>query len=222
MSRRSFKKRTTAQNRRMWSLVGDLQRSGLSRDDAEDVLRNAVRAVSGQPSTSALSRSQAAAVIDRLQRQLPAPAEVEASSPDASATTAKRKTRPRRTSTISGRQQEVLQRVFVQAGMGTQAEQMAFTRRQTGKPWPQTQKDFDAIMEALKSMVLRAAKPLEVWGRVQALLEHPKLDHFERVFIPDLHKQFRDAQKAGTLDKVLTTGKLAKLTEAELRCGVTP
>jgi hypothetical protein len=206
--------RSPAQSRALWGLKSQLERAGLSADDAEQTLRRICVEVSGQEHTSRLSPNQAGRVIDQLQRLVSDATRKQPSrEPAAHEPWGPRGPGPRQAVTITGRQQDVLQAVFRQAGMTTSEQQRGFTQRQCKRPWAQTQRDYDALIEALYAMVLRAVTPGQALARARALVDHPKLDAWQRGMIPDLVRQLEGGGE-------LSTHKLAKLTEAELRCGV--
>lgn len=217
--------RTPGQNKRLWGLVSQLRTAGASRGDAEQVLRSITAEVSGQERTSLLTRPQADEVARRLAahvqlctRDQPTPTTAETSSSREPWGT--RGPGPRHGQVITQRMQEVLQALFHQAGMVSRPQQMGFARRQCKVPWPQTQEHYDQLMEPLKAMVLRATAPVDAWSRVRALLDQPGLTRWEADFAADLHRQFSQANAAGTLRKVLTPHKLLKLTEIECKVGL--
>jgi hypothetical protein len=211
--------RTPAQNRAIWGLKSQLERAGLAADDAEATVRRVCAEVSGQEHTSRLTPTQAGRVIDQLQRLVqdaacrgPATRNAE---PAPHTPWGPRGPGPREAVTISGRQQEVLQAVFRQAGMRTPEQQRGFAMRQCKRPWAQTQRDYDKLIEALYAIVLREVTPAQVLARARALVGHPRLDAWQERFIPNLVEQLEGGGG-------LSTHKLAKLVEAELRCGVCP
>lgn len=206
------KHRTPAQNSQMWGLVAQLRRlAGLSEDDAAEVLRKHCREISGQEHSSKLTVRQAEAVIARMAAEVggyhgkrPAPARLP---------WGRRGDGPREDQRISPRQQQVLQALFVQAGLDTRERQMGFSRRQCGQPWPQTQSQADAIFEPLKAMVMRRLQPSDALARFQALAGRPGLDKWKRDFVADVLRQFGEAQDIAT---VMSPHKLLKLIECEL------
>lgn len=204
--------RNAAQNRKLWALVGDLQRLGLSREDATEALRDQVERVAGHRHTSQLTAPQAAEVIDALDGQVRGRRDASPDEEPAREPWGPRGPGPRKGQTITPDQQRVLRDLFRQAGMGTPEQQRAFTKRQTGKPWPQTQRDCDAIFEALKAIILRDLDPGVAHARCMALRGHPALDAWKRGFIDDLCEQYERAEDPS---KVMTTHKLDKLVEAE-------
>lgn len=212
--------RTPAQNRTMWGLVqGIAKASGCSKDEAEEALRACCREVSGQEHSSRLSQVQANRVITLLQARVPVASPAPASSPPRPPA---RGAPARGDALITQRQQDVIRALFVQVGMGDRARQMGFCRRQCKVPWPQTQAHADQLVEPLKAMAIRHVQPVDAWQRAQALVGHQRLNAWQQQFIPDLVRQFRDAEPDKRLDKVLSPHKLLKLIEAEVACGVGP
>jgi len=212
--------RTPSQNRRLWGLVGELAvATGSTREEAELALRRQARAVSGQEHTSRLSRDQAQQVITLLEREIHGQ-QAEVAQREERQPWGPRGPGPREKVGITERQVQVLQALFVQAGLDSQQKQMAFSSRQCKRPWPQTHREYDQIFEALKGMVLRAVVPMDAWARAKAIAQAPELNDWQRGFLADLCRQFQAAQAAGDISTVLTTHKLAKLTEAEVAAGV--
>lgn len=202
--------RTPAQNNQIWSLCAAIGRAHrLSREDVGDlILRPLCREVSRQDHTSRLSQAQAAQLIARLEerlREAPQQPQPEAEAP----------AKASRAATITPRQQQVLGALFVQAGMDTPEQQRGFSRRQCGRPWPQTQEDCDAILEGLKAIILRRVTADDLQRRVAALQKDPRIqrDTWKAGFVADLARQIA---AGGGLS--LTTHKLAKLVECELFC----
>ena len=210
--------RTLPQNRRMWSLIGELARaSGLDEDELkESVVRPLCMKVSGQVSTARLSQYQADQVIAGLEKQL-----AEYRPPAAACLPgAPAPQEARHAGRVTPAQQKHVAGLFAQIGYAMPEARRKFCERQIGKPWPQTMADADAIIGGLKPQVLRSVKPREIWARFQALDGHPALDAFERGFVKDVLRRFTEAEAGRHLDKVVTTGRLLKLIEAEDRCGV--
>ena len=213
-------RRSASQNRALWALVREIEGRGLSHDEAVATLRQACIQVSGQDHTSRLTPGQAGQVIDTLkarlgqsrgrgQRTAPAPHEPwddRGPGPRDDATAAP----------ITPRQVEVLDALFAQAGMTTLPQRVAFTKRQCrGQGRPRSQRDADALFEALSAMVMRGVAPMDIWMEARELLADGRgLDSWQRhTFLPDLLAQFEVAAP-DHLDQVLTPHKLAKLVEA--------
>lgn len=208
--------RTPAQNRTMWGLVqGIAKATGCSRDEAEETLRACCREVSGQEHSSQLSQVQANRVIAMLQARVPTASPASASSPQLPPL---RGSSDRSHALITQRQQDVIRALFVQVGMEDRARQMGFCRRQCKVPWPQTQAHADQLVEPLKAMAIRHVQPVDAWRRAQALVGNAKLNAWQQQFIPDLVRQFQEAESDKRLDKVLSPHKLLKLIEAEVAC----
>lgn len=209
--------RTPAQNRAMWGLVSQISRQdGSSREEAAEVLRACCVQASGQEHTSQLTPDQADQVLALMRQRVGVSSTASPPRPPARG----RPVAPSRTGGITPRQQEVIAALFRQVGMTDRGRQMNFARRQCKVPWPQTQAHADQLIEPLKAMAIRHVRPMDAWRRAQALLGHDRLDAWQRRFIPDLVRQFQEAEPAGTLDQVLSPHKLLKLVEAEVACGV--
>lgn len=211
-------RRTNAQNARIWALSSNLQRNGLSKDDAETVVRDACEVISGHRHTSRLTLYQAAKLIHQLEeaveRSQPAPTQHNDTADQVPPRTpwGPRGPGERSDRTITPKLQATLQALYVQAGMETGEQQRAFCMRQTKRPWPQTMRDFDAVMEALKAMILRPETVQKTRDRFFALRGHPALDAWKTGFIDDVCERY---EKARDPSKVLTTHRLKKLVECE-------
>jgi len=211
-------KRTPAQNSRMWGLVSALAKAtGSSREEAKGALRRHCMAVSGQDHSSHLTRHQARQVIDRLQAELNGTQQPE---PARREPWGDRGPGPRTGQSITHRQLDVLERLYHQAGLDTKQRQMGFAKRQCGVPWPQTQAHYDSIYGGLEAMVLRQADPGDIWRRCRNLVGNPGLNAWQVGFVDDMCRQFSEAHAEGSLSGVLSPHKIAKVIEAESRCGV--
>lgn len=215
-------RRTEAQNRAIWSAVSDLTRLGLSKDDAQATMRDICRAVSGQEHSSLLSETQAAEVITRLHARLtstPAPPVQRQAQRQPSAPHdpwGPRQPVDRAEARVTPRMIEVLGFLFQDADMGSLPQQVAFTRRQLkGRSRPETLADADALFEPLKAIILRRTTLPEIQARLAAVAGRPELDDFLRGFVPDVIGR---VEKQGL--KAITPGRLAKLVEAEVVCGL--
>lgn len=201
-----------AQRRAVWGAVAQLTKAGLSREDAEGILRDVCRKVSGQEHTSLLSDDQASKVVTQMKER----------AGRGSPTAEKRapwgpRGGARTQSTISPAQQHTIQSL---AGLleWDATRLRAFSERQCKKPWPQTMADADALVEALKAMAMRSVPPATIQARAAAIDGHPALDDWQRPFVADLLKQFSAATESGAdLRGVMTGHKLLKLLEAEAR-----
>lgn len=111
---------------------------------------------------------------------------------------------------------EVLGYLFADAGMGSLPQRIGFTRRQLqGRGQPKTLADADALMEPLKAIILRRVTAEQVRERLLAVQGRPELDDFLRGFVPDVLQR---VEASGL--KAITPGRLAKLVEAEVVCGL--
>lgn len=191
--------RSPAQNRQLWALVTRLQAaSGLSRPEATQVLQDVTREVSGQEHTSRLTPEQAVKVAALLEARIGAPAPA----PTPAAET--------RITVITPAQQRVLLALWEQAGFDTPARRRSFCERQTGKPWPQTQADVNAVWKGLEAQILRRVDPADVRARVDVLVARKgDLDNWKASFALDLQRQL------GESPRNLTPHKLRKLMECE-------
>ncbi len=215
---RPRRKRTPAQNARIWGLVSRLARTtGSSKDEASEAMRRHVREVSGQEHSSQLTVHQAAKVIERLQAELDGSRPPPETSAEEREPWGHRGPGPRKKVAITRRQLEVLDALYHQVGLDTRPKQMAFARRQVGVPWPQTQKHYDSIYGGLEAMALRTVDPMDAYKRAKSLVGHPALNPWQRGFVPDLVEQF---ETSTDITKVLTPHKIAKLLEAERHCDV--
>ncbi len=209
--------RTPAQNRALWSLVGQLStRSGLSRDELRPLLDRLCHEASGQAHTSHLAPGQANTVIDGLQRELaryaaPAPARPAPAPHDP---WSKRGPGARGDQRITRFQQVVITGLFELLGMDAVARR-DFSTRQCKVPWPQTQAHADALIEPLSSMALRRHTVATLLARVDAL-SRADLDAWKTGFVADVARQLREAKPGATPRAAgITPMKLAKLLECE-------
>lgn len=209
--------RTPAQNRALWSLVGQLStRSGLSREDLRPLLDQLCITASGQAHTSHLSPGQADQVIAALERELaryaaPPPAKPE---PAPHEPWGKRDSGHREEKRITRFQQVVIAGLFELLGMDAQARR-DFSARQCKVPWPQTQAHADAIIEPLSAMALRRHTVESLRARVAAL-QQADLDAWKTGFVADVARQLREARPGATPRAAgITPMKLAKLLECE-------
>lgn len=208
--------RTIAQNSRIWALTSELGRvSGLGADEVKDVvLRPAVLRASGQESTTRLTATQAGVVIDVLEK---AAAEYRAKAP---AAPPKPAPDSREKSGITPAMQTYISNLFDLLGIADVAGRREFCMRQCKRPWPQTQEEADALVEPLKSRVVRRFPARDLMTRFRALQGNPGLDTWQKGFVADICEKFARAEKAGRIDRVLKPAHVLKLFEAEQRCGV--
>ncbi len=214
--------RTPSQNRQIWGLVGQLARAtSSSREEAEGTLRRLCMEISGQTHSSRLSTTQADKVISRMRWELGQLRADEEDLVPEREPWGPRGPGPRPARMITRRQLVFLEGLYQQAGMSTRAQQIGFSKRQCkGRPWPQTMKDFDAIVEALKAICMRKVDHVDAWRRTKALVGNSSLDDWKRGFVADLALQFEEAAAEGTVACVLTPGRLFKLIECEIAAGV--
>jgi hypothetical protein len=57
---------------------------------------------------------------------------------------------------VTQRQQLLIRDLYIQLGWNDLAQQKAFNQRQTRKPWPQTRRDANKVIEGLKAILKRA------------------------------------------------------------------
>lgn len=69
-------------------------------------------------------------------------------------TTKKRRT-PRPASPITPQQQMLIRDLYLQLGWNDVARQAGFNQRQVRKPWPQTRRDANKVIEGLKAILAR-------------------------------------------------------------------
>lgn len=224
--------RTTAQNRAIWGLVSRIAAaSGLSRDELAPMVQNACKAESGQEHTGALTAPQAQRVIQRLQRELDgyAPREV---APIRSASEAPprlsvhpepaphvpwgpRQVGPRESLPMTPFQGVVLGGLFRLCEYTDLRKQRAFCERQTGKSWPTTQTEADAVITPLSAMALRKVDAEDIRARVAALGK-VRLDRWKTGFVADLARQLEERPGKAAL----SPHKLLKVLECEAAAGI--
>lgn len=219
------------QRSRLWAAVGQLRKLGpMSKEDAESVMRGICEAVSGQTHSSQLTVMQAGKVCSELEARLaelmpkaapPAEELREGGGGDSHLRTpwARRGPGPRESQGITQDQSRMICGLFGLLGWDIR-QQRGFCERQVKVGWPENMAQADALIEPLKSMVMREVGTKGLLERVTPLIDHPALasDSFLPGFVRDLQKQLTDATSArGGLRGVLTPRKLWKLQEAEGR-----
>jgi len=184
-------KRRTDQNNRIWGLVSELaRRGGLSKDEAKNIMHSYCRDL-GQSSSSALSTTQADALIERLRENID-------------------KTNvPESKNEITKKQQDTLKHLYVDAGI---RDPKAFCQRIIKKAWPQTRIDGIKMHSALCNMLCREYPRDKCLSIVSTLKNSPKLNTWEKGFIADLTHRF-----AGKDKDFLTAGRIGKLLEVKRR-----
>ena len=99
-----------------------------------------------------------------------------------------------KTKTISITMQETIQRCYRDLLM-EKPQQIAFNRRQIGKPWPQTTAEASKVCEGLKAMLMRLFRPY--YQNLRALIdtlyeERYDMTSWERdKFLPDVSRRLR-------------------------------
>ncbi|HNC94769.1 MAG TPA: hypothetical protein PKW90_01525 [Myxococcota bacterium] len=211
--------------------------SGLEQSELKGHLEEICNKISGQSHSSQLTQDQARRVIELLQERVnaarPAPALAEvtpkaapssepfvhwtqrgrppvAPTPPATETPAAKPASRR--DMISQAQQGTIAGLFELAGMSTREQQIGFSKRQCGLPWPQSKEHADKLIEGLKAICMRKVDHTEMERRVRALVGHKQLDAWKRNFVADLADQYSQAEDK---TQVLTPHKLAKLMECE-------
>lgn len=154
---------TSAQNRMIWGLVGQLAKQGLGREEAEELLRDIIEGVSGQRSPKALDCAGATIVIDRFK------AKVEGRPTKAPP----RSKRP----TITKRLQRALDQVRGALGFSPR-EYAAFGRRMLGHPWPQTNDEGIKLYEGMEAMLRRRYHPAWLAPHVNSLQVQARAQDF--------------------------------------------
>jgi len=142
--------RSQGQNKALWAAVSKLVKQGLSKDDAESVMRATVKAVSGQESTRALSSEQAAAVLTRLfgdKKQRPARTRQPQRAAELSPA-------PAPAELVTPAQQEYLGKLLESLGMDSRAYR-GFCQRMLQHPWPQNRLEGGKVTEGLEAMLRR-------------------------------------------------------------------
>lgn len=214
-------RRTEPQNRQIWGLVSKIRKAGgLDEETADLVVRGACRAASGQEHTSQLTIPQAGRVIDHLQREL-AKYNAPAASPPPEQHAPSRRHEPwgprggaRADEPITPRQQAIVTGLFGLLGWD-RARMTGFSRRQTGRLWPQTQAEADKLIEPLKQMVMRQVTPVALWERAKAVRGNVALNAFLRSQISTMCTEAERADAAHRLDQVFNPTRLLYILEAE-------
>jgi hypothetical protein len=195
-------KRTSAQNRQIWGLVGQLARlTGLDGEDAEELMRQEVEALSGQRSTAQLTESQASKLIKRLKYLVW----------QAGGGREKQKRPKSPLEPITKAMQQVIQHLWEDAGIYQPQSRQSFTKRICGgKPWPQTLDDGSKLIEALKSVVERRASLADLFCRCTRLLTQRgrQLTEWEREFLVKIRAELKEG-------RMIKSGAIGKLKEIE-------
>ena len=229
-------KRTSAQSSRIWGILARLvTATGLGKDEWEGMMRAEVKRISGQEHTSQLSQMQAARLIGWLETELQRYARAAPATPDTVNLPVPRphppfgeRAGPRADERVTPMQQQVLRglwdlcaRLDPANGWSTAALQQGFSRRQCGRPWPQSEADADKLIAPLASIAARQG-PMTEWARrVAAILDAPELDAWKRKFIRDVNRQLKSGRLDGK-DDVEVCARLPKIVEAEDRVAERP
>lgn len=216
--------RTVAQNKRIYGLRLQLCQAGQEAEEVAQLVRTICAQVSGQEHTSQLTVGQCDALIRELEKAL---AEAQ---PRPRPTSALSRAQPsphepwgarredRAAQPITERQLEVIDRLCQDAGFTSLPQRVGFFARQLeGRRAIRTQQDADKIIEPLKAIILRRVTLEEVQARFAAVAAHPELakDAWLTGFVKDVSQRLKKEGKRG-----ITPARLAKLVEAELRCGI--
>lgn len=179
---------TANQRRCLWAVAGEIgHHKGLDRVGVEALVAAEARAVSAQEHVSQLSTMQADQVISRL-RALAAQLRTKL------AETAPEPGPPGRApGRLSEKQDFVLDRLFMQAGIDTLPRRAGFTRRVIRRASPSSQADFTALKEALTAIIQRAAPVDDVMARLEATTQG-RLTDWERGFVADVHRRLGEGE----------------------------
>lgn len=130
-----------------WGLVRELSTGhGLDQEDAEDIARAVVVEVSGERSTKSLTTLQWRQVLERLREKVESRPGKSASQP------------PARDADDLPTAEQLSKIDRHRKAMGWTPAQLARWSREHAsvrKPWPQTRREANALIEALKSMTTR-------------------------------------------------------------------
>lgn len=226
--------RTQAQNSAIYGALSQLSKaSGLSREELAPTLEALCMRASGQPRSSRLNERQANDVIRELNVEL-AKYSLGVMPRGGRGTDAKPRPSPhnpwgprgpgaRTDQTITPFQQGVVTGLFELLGWSTEARSK-FVLRQCKVPWPQTQAHADALIEPLKSMVMRRCTVGGLRDRAAALVtvaDGGGLDAWKRGFVRELHTRLVAADDGDSLRKAhVTPLQIGKLMECEAAAGL--
>ena len=199
--------RTVTQNRQLWGLVGQLAKlTGLGKEEAVELMRQECAEISGQRSSAALTGPQAAKLIAKLKYL----------AWRASGGEGRAKSKEQRTKTysplesVSKAMLELIEHLWEDARIYQGKSRQGFTKRITGKPWPQTIDDGSKLIEALKGVVERRSSLVELFCRANRLLKQraDRLTDWERGFLEKIREELRSG-------RMITSGAIGKLKEIE-------
>lgn len=197
-------RRTDAQNKAIWALVGKISRlPGMDMDDAKETCRRLAREVSGQESTKELTVSQARQLIDRLTNLLDG-------RPETTIISKKSHKSPVQPEgdVLTQAQQRALSLVRDALHMD-QSAYVAFCRRMTGAPWPQTKVHGIQVYEGLEALLLRRYPRAQVAQLAQAVLKAPHISSEDETFARSIVKRIEGNKRlgAGHLGIILKIGE---------------
>ena len=191
-------KRTTQQNRRIWTLVGKLaSKSGISRAEAEEIMRLVNDRVNGTEQTSVLSVDQADLLLDELGVLVrEARRDIDDIGYD---------------KLITPGQLRLIESLYRDLRWNKKS-QIGFNKRQTKQPWPQSRADANSIITALSAILLKEVRSEDISKRLDKLdaFKH-RLTPWEEAFKADLKRQLTEGS-------ALTVMKLKKFLEIEGKC----
>lgn len=170
-------KRTKEQNKRIWSLVARFaEKTGMTYEEAETVMRNRNEVVNGTRRTSILDQKQA----DKLIRDFES---------------FSRKAKPILTlnNMITEKQMKTIEHLFEDAGFYSLKARQSFSMRTIKKPWPQTRSEAVKIHEGLEAIIIRK-NPRESLEKKIAICFYNwlYLTKWERDFLTDIDKKFQE------------------------------
>ncbi len=188
-------KRTSQQNRRIWSLVGKLaSKSGILREESEEIMRLVNDRVNGTEQTSVLTVDQADLLINEMGNLIrDARRDIDDIGYD---------------KMVTPGQLRLIDSLYSDLRWNKKS-QIGFNKRQTKKPWPQTRADANSIITALSAILLKEVRSEEISGRLDKLdaVKH-RLTPWEKAFKADLKRQLTEGG-------ALTVMKLKKFLEIE-------
>jgi len=162
---------TPAQQKTLWGMVGQLQKQGLSKDEATDAMRALVKSVSGQTSVKVLTTEQTSQVIEGLKTRLHA---AELASHDM----------------VSPEQQKMLG--WLQEALGMSIRDYRGLCRRVIKVWcPQKRAEAVAMHECLESMLRRQVDAKLLVNQLKPV----RLSTEDQNFVESVHRM----QKQGRL-----------------------
>ena len=190
---------TPAQLKAFWGLVLQFRRNtGLDKEDAEYCARDHIEAVSGQRSTKDLSDAQANEVLRRLARAIEEGQQVDA----------KLDTARDPAALPTQNQLDMLERLRKAMPWDrARFQQFCLNHPSCKRGWPQTRAQANALVEALKDMVIRQTKPdpKAIRAHKEELLTRQAdlpLTPFERAFLRKVEKARMTALQKLKLEEI--------------------